>query len=317
MSAGGQQQFIWWFKLALGAAALGALVWIIDPSGLLLAVTKARLSPLVISVALLPLNLWFQYKKWETLVQCLDPSIRGRAVWRSLFSGFAFGIVTPARVGEFGGRLLTEPGLRNAPAIGLVALDKFISMLVTLAAGLIAFAALAVDRGWTAEVVYAPAILLAGALFPVSLQLLKRLSSGNERERETGNVLRFLRQIAGAVRLVPRRSMFLVHWYSLGFFLAFIAQFVLLILAFEPGNPIAAAIGAVCVMAAKTVVPPVTFGELGIREGFAVYFLTLLGMQPATAFNASLLLFTINILLPSAAGGALLLRTSFRPGVAR
>lgn len=55
-------------------------------------------------------------------------------------------------------------------------------------------------------------------------------------------------------------------------------------------------------MFAKTIIPPVSFAELGIREGASVFFLTYFGETQAVAFNASIFLFMINVLLPSLVG---------------
>lgn len=61
-------------------------------------------------------------------------------------------------------------------------------------------------------------------------------------------------------------------------------------------------------MFAKTVIPPVSLGELGIREGASVYFLTILGESASVGFNASIFLFFINVLIPSLIGFILLMK---------
>ena len=52
---------------------------------------------------------------------------------------------------------------------------------------------------------------------------------------------------------------------------------------------------------AKTLLP-VSFGDLGVRESAAIYFFAQFGISRAAAFNASFLLFLINLLIPSLAG---------------
>ena len=61
-------------------------------------------------------------------------------------------------------------------------------------------------------------------------------------------------------------------------------------------------------MFVKTVIPPVSLGELGIREGASVYFLTTMGETSSVAFNASIFLFIINLLIPSLIGLVLLMK---------
>jgi len=62
------------------------------------------------------------------------------------------------------------------------------------------------------------------------------------------------------------------------------------------------------IMFIKTVIPPISLGELGIREGASVFFLTRFGELSSVAFNASIFLFVINILFPALAGLFLLLK---------
>jgi uncharacterized membrane protein YbhN (UPF0104 family) len=58
----------------------------------------------------------------------------------------------------------------------------------------------------------------------------------------------------------------------------------------------------------KTAIPHISLGELGIREGASVFFLTSFGELPSVAFNASIFLFFINIMLPALVGLLLLIR---------
>ena len=95
--------------------------------------------------------------------------------------------------------------------------------------------------------------------------------------------------------------------YSGLFYLTFLLQFFLLLSAFGPVQPLSALAGIGTIMLLKTVIPPVTLGELGIREGASVIVLGHAGILPAAAFNASLLLFAVNLLLPALAGLALLM----------
>jgi len=62
------------------------------------------------------------------------------------------------------------------------------------------------------------------------------------------------------------------------------------------------------IMFAKTIIPPISFGELGIREGASVYFLTQMGETASVGFNSSILLFIINLLIPALIGVGMFLR---------
>lgn len=61
-------------------------------------------------------------------------------------------------------------------------------------------------------------------------------------------------------------------------------------------------------MFTKTIIPPISFGELGIREGASVFFITQLGEVASVGFNASIFLFSINLVLPAIIGVGMFLR---------
>ena len=93
------------------------------------------------------------------------------------------------------------------------------------------------------------------------------------------------------------------------FYVCFIAQFALLVSAFSlHANFINYLWAGGLVMFVKSVIPPISLGELGIREGVSVYFVKQLGENAAVGFNASISLFLINILLPALIGLILLLK---------
>ena len=60
------------------------------------------------------------------------------------------------------------------------------------------------------------------------------------------------------------------------------------------------------IMFAKSIIPQVSLGDLGIREGASIYFYNKIGIAASTAFDASFFLFLINLLIPSLIGMILL-----------
>lgn len=93
------------------------------------------------------------------------------------------------------------------------------------------------------------------------------------------------------------------------FYTCFIVQFALLTAAFSHQYDFLNFIwSGNMVMFTKTIIPPVSFGELGIREGASVYFLKQIGVNAESAFNASIFLFLVNVLLPSLIGLIFLLK---------
>ena len=69
------------------------------------------------------------------------------------------------------------------------------------------------------------------------------------------------------------------------------------------------------VFAAKTFIPSFAFAELGIRESLAVAVAVLLGVAGQIAFEATLVLFVLNVLIPALVGCLIMLASGLRSKV--
>lgn len=301
-------------KLLLAAVFLWIVSLYVDAGGVAAAVSRAAGMPLLAAGLLLAPNLVLQYAKWRLLLRRVMPASTRSDAAASLFSGFALGLVTPARVGEFGGRAYAVAHADAGALVALTAVDKLASLLVTVTGGVLACclllarseSAAAALLAVAALAALAPAVFLArrrAAAFDTAARLLTRLPGIHRR------VLAARAALAGLDRGVLLRLLAL----SAAFYGVFVAQFALLVGAFgaPAGAPDLLAAAAV-VMLLKTVVPPVSFGELGIREGATALVYAGIGVPAQLAVPASMLLFVLNVLLPAAAGGIVLALASLR-----
>ena len=97
--------------------------------------------------------------------------------------------------------------------------------------------------------------------------------------------------------------------FSFFFYLCYIIQYALLVSAFSGHYDAVNFLWAAnLIMFVKTIIPPISLGELGIREGASIYFLTQMGQSASVGFNASILLFVINLLIPALIGAVMFLR---------
>jgi uncharacterized membrane protein YbhN (UPF0104 family) len=123
---------------------------------------------------------------------------------------------------------------------------------------------------------------------------MSRLSFGFLRRPEIQDFLT-------GVDIFRSRDLIISFGLSAGFYIVIFLQMFLLLNAFSPVQPGDAFLGFAAMMFLKSLVP-ISLGDLGIREAGSVYFYALRGIASATALNAALLLFAINILLPSLIG---------------
>lgn len=306
------------FAVKLGLALL-ALLYLADRIdwATLWGFAKAA-DPLWIAaaVALMPINIGLEAYRWHRLVARLAPETTYRQSLAAVLSGYPLGLVTPARAGDFVGRALYLPYSGKAELMALTFAERMATLACTLVAGLVALGPFLLFQSDLPQLAWATLFFAAAAGTGAFLVLLlhPRLA-----RRVLAAVLPF-RPALRLLRVLDRfdrrdaRSLLALSAVRYG---VFSSQFVLLVFAFQPDAswlPVAA--GVSLVFFAKSAIPSFTLGDLGVREGVAVFFLGTLGVAAAAAFEASLVLFGINLLLPALVGLPLVLRLRISPAEA-
>ncbi len=200
-------------------------------------------------------------------------------------AGFPLGIVTPGRFGEIGRGFLIEC-IPKQTSIALAVVDKTTNMLACIAFGTFAIALspspLPFINCWQIIVV---SFLIMGGLCWLAVRLIQQYPAYSKKDYLV---------IAG---------------YSCLFYVVFVAQLVVLVASFEPLKIDEGLAAAASAFFTKTLLP-VSFGDLGIREGAVLFFFSKIGVTPAAAFNAAILLFLINVVTPTLLGTIFLFEKS-------
>lgn len=267
-------------RLIVGALLLSAIMhWVVDPADVVTAFRSLDTGWWLLALLLMPVGVAVQWWKWRILVRTALPTIDDAQVTRSLWVGFSLGLVTPGRLGELGRGALWSGHRRQA--VALAALDRTMSAAVTVTLG-----------GFSLSL-YQPTIAAALLLLavPAGVFGIRRLAKWSALE-----VLRQLPSSAWRSNLVG----------AVAFNLLFIGQMALFLDA--SGNASMTAMLALPMMFALKTLLPISFLDLGVREGAAIAVLSLCGVPAAAAVQASLLLFCCNVLLPGLAGWLILAR---------
>ena len=267
---------------------------------------------LAFAAALVIPNLIVQWYRWHFLLKLIQPDIRLSESISSFFGGVTAGSVTPGRLGEFG-RALFLKKVNRLQALGLMLIDKIYAMAPVIIGGVWGIALLFFDQTNYRLFVFLPVVFI-GLIITLAIVLLVRHPS----------VIRsFLYQIT--VLLPFRDKMKLVlesldkfgktqarpfFIYSSIFYVIYILQFCFLGFAFQSMDFTAALSATMSTMFAKAMLP-ISFGDLGIREGASIYFFMQFGVSKVTAFNAALLLFILNVFIPSIIGLVFLPKLTF------
>lgn len=269
------------------------------------------------SVLLLPVNLGLEVAKWRLLGRAWGLTAMAPAA-RAVMAGQVFALVTPARLGDYAGRLWRvrpRGRLLGAAALALSRFGQLAAALLLLAALLIVVPHPLDARLSGAGAAASGALglaLLIGTLAPTpALRLLRRWA--------------WLARTVRRARLVlpdhspwSARRLALVAALSVLRHAVIVAQLMLLTWAFAPEASMSilplVGLAAALTFVLKSAVPSVALAELGIREAVAVAVAGAFGLSVAAAFQATLALFLINLLVPGVLALPLALQLLMSPG---
>jgi uncharacterized membrane protein YbhN (UPF0104 family) len=253
----------------------------LDLSSIYSSALNADLFLLISALLMLPLNLLLQYYKWNLSCKLYLDESDTKRIWTSLFAGFAAAIFTPARTGEYIGRGIEFHDKKISSITAAVFIDKLFTLIFVVLFGT-AGAAVIIPSVFQFYYII-PLIIFISVLVFAAREIIKRKFS--------------------QIRIPDYKFSLHMSFLSFFFYICYLIQFVLLISAFtNSSNYLLFFCAAGLIMFVKTMIPNFISGEFGIRESASVFFLTLIGENASAAFNASLFLFIINIVLPSLAG---------------
>jgi uncharacterized membrane protein YbhN (UPF0104 family) len=250
---------------------------------------------LTLALILLVPNILFQWLRWGYLLRRQTNGVPIKEITASLFLGWTLGIMTPGRVGQFA-RAFAVPSAPTLPTIGLTIIDKLFTLVWIILAGAAGFFSfLAVPSALTYIWIPLVLIIMWLAFSPRMLNSILQALCCRLPFRDKIN------QIISALQTLNSRDCLIAHLCSVIVVLTFFSQFVILAAAFVPIGYIDGLRAATAVVFVKTVLP-ITFGELGVGEAASIHFFGQFGVPKAAAFNASILLFFINLVIPSLVG---------------
>lgn len=305
-----KQWIILLVKLLIAFGIFYYLIISIEYKKLLTAVKDADVILIASAFVLSFINIYLQFIKWKITCKAVISESKNSRVFTSLFYGFSAGSFTPARIGEYFGRAIA---FKDKPLIQVTVatlLDKFFPLMIVAFIGSVAGILFL-------HFYYQVSYYLTLAMFIVLFTLFYFLIMVIRNEKFWDSVfftkLKYSRRFKNlylqlrTLNKLDRSYFTRMSIISLLFYFCFIVQYAILVAAFSHNSELLNYLWAGnLIMFAKTIIPPISLGELGIREGASVFFLTTFGELSSVAFNASIILFIINILFPALAGLVLL-----------
>lgn len=299
-------------KIIIGLGLVVFLTFYVEPKSIYETYKKADKIYFLVAFLLLPLNLGLQFFKWKILSKEYFGINDNNKVWLSLFYGISGGIFTPMKSGEYFARALPYKNVKVLDVILATIVDKFIPIFFAILIGGTFFIIFLKNLiGFSAESAFG-FIILYKIIVLVPLFLLLGSSSISQKMRKWLKTKRYFENIINRVafvKMLSSKTLLKIIVISLLYHLTFTTQMSILLMAFSgESNFIMFFFIANLIIFAQIVIPPIALGEVGVREGAAVYFLQNLGFIGAVGFNAAISLFFINLLIPSIIGLTLLLK---------
>ncbi len=288
-------------KIVLGLGFLAYLVYVIDPTSVWEAARQAHLLPLVGAALLVPLNIAIETSIWKSVLEQMGVRYRWQFLLGSVMAGFALGSVTPARIGEFAGRAyyLSAPD-RWRGAFSL-ALSRQPELSILGIAGCIGLFHLLIGLSILSGPFWGVlGFGIVATVFVTAISIKPPLI--DPLTRRFGKYIPIFpaSSLAGTLTDMKLGRTYLL---SVLRYCVYTVQFVLLLRAFGIATPLLSLLAiTAAIFLIRFLIPPITFMDLGIREGAAVFFFGAAGASTSAAFNASLMLFGLNIALPAVLG---------------
>jgi len=299
-------------KFVIAAGLISYLIYSVNLHEIVIAFQKADYRFITIALILSVVNVLLQFYKWKLSCKAILNENNNKKIFYSLFYGFAAGPFTPVRIGEYLGRALEFKDKSLLSVTTATLIDKaftFISITLFGSIGSILFLK---DYYNVNSYLSVSLFVIILVLFSVVVMLILNPNTWQNLFSKRMENSKYMNKIYSQIILLRElRKRFLTQMFLVStlFYLFFIIQYAVLAVAFsQSGSFINFLWAGNMVMFVKTIIPQISFADLGIREGASVFFLSKMGQPNSVGFDTSISLFGINVLLPALIGLVLLIK---------
>jgi hypothetical protein len=255
------------------------------------------------TISLMLINWGIEAYKWKILLQKIEP-IKYLNACASVLSGLSIGFVTPHGVGDYLGRILNLHKKNKLKALASVLICRVSQLWITIVFGSVAvwihfYDQLSIHPFFSKWVVVQILILLNIIAFVILFQfkyLLKYLKN------------KYTFQFINTILNTSEYTILEVSIWSMLRYFIFVIQFMLLLQFAHLSCDWLSIFEGICIIFLIKSVMPVLF-DVGIREAVAVYIFSEYSSEPQNILFVSLILWLVNIVLPTIIGTMLVLKT--------
>lgn len=266
---------------------------------------------LILLIFLMLINWGIETYKWQAILPG-EIRICFKNSFKAVFTGIALGNLTPNRIGEFGGRILFIKDGHKKKAVAYTIIADISQLITTLVLGITAFFFLGyktlADSGFS--VIMSQTILAVGIL--IALFTIIIFYNLNNLPKLIAKIRFFKKYKEAMDDICGISKLNLTKVLGLSFlrFVIFIFQFYIALDLFDIEISLFNTFLAVAnIYLLTTIIPNIPFTEVGIRSAFSIIFLSLFSDSATSIVLASLLVFIVNIGIPSLIGSLFLIKS--------
>lgn len=265
---------------------------------------------LFLSIILMPVNWYLESKKWQIL---MSPHITLslKEALQTVLSGIALGIVTPARIGEYGGRLLTSDPNHRPQVISATLLGSIAQNLCNVVMGLVFsyyFLKSIFNVTYTEHITFSIAVGLQIGLLVFIYYKLPKVAKFVERFLKWKYFLKISSNLKSLdLYTVPLLNKIILI-SSLRYSIYFTQYFLILKFLGVQNDFLDLSGGISSIYLIQTGIPLPAFLSILARGELAILVWSSLGIDELTALVATFILWFVNLIFPSFIGLLILTR---------
>lgn len=267
---------------------------------------------LAMTILLMPLNWWLESVKWRKLILPWTDISPSRA-FAAVYAGLSVGIVTPARLGEYAGRLIMIPGTDKAKSVSATLVGSIGQNIINVIFGYLGTLVFLYCYFPINKYVYIAGSLAGLVLIAVLLMLFLHVSRLKLDILDRWPKLDFLRQQAHVIALYSKDLLTEVLQWSTLRYLTYMVQYVLILYFLGIEVPLLAAVsGVMLIYLIQSGIPlPPVLGVVA-RGEIALLVWSLFTENIGGILVATFGLWVINLVIPALIGLLIVLNVNNR-----
>jgi hypothetical protein len=265
---------------------------------------------LILSIMLMPANWFLESKKWQILMSP-HVALSLNDALKTVLSGIALGIATPARIGEYGGRLLTSDPNHKPQVISATLLGSIAQNLCNVVMGLVFsyyFLKSIFNVTYSDHIAFSIAVGLQIGILIFIYYKLPKVAKFVERFLKWKYFLKISSKLKSldlyTVPLLNKIILISLLRYSIYFI-----QYLLILKFLGVQNDFLELSGGIAsIYLIQTGIPLPAFLSILARGELAILVWSSLGIVELTALVATFILWFVNLIFPSLVGLMILTR---------